>query len=184
MWYCYCGRRRCLLLEAGRSGNCVWWLERHRCSGALYCFGLSNIHYSVLRVLRCHSGITLHDCYCKLELKTYIIHGWIIFLFFKCFQYSTFLMILLILQIILAIFVFVYIGDIQTAAAKVLDRLWEQKSSHVSFWDAIQNGVSRITHLVIVCVGENDTNFLRVYFFLKYTFLATIRLYLISVFRF
>lgn len=51
-------------------------------------------------------------------------------------------MILLILQIILAIFVFVYIGDIQSAAAKVLARLWEQRSSHVSFWDAIQTGVS------------------------------------------
>lgn len=52
-------------------------------------------------------------------------------------------MILLILQIILAIFVFVYIGDIQTAAGKVLERLWEQRANHVSFWDAIQNGVSR-----------------------------------------
>lgn len=53
-------------------------------------------------------------------------------------------MILLILQIVLAVFVFVYIGDIQIAAAKMMDRLWDNRENNMQFWNTIQTGVSTL----------------------------------------
>jgi len=83
----------------------------------------------------------------------FIVIGAIIFIvaFFGCcgaikeshcmtVTYSTFLMILLIAQIVLAIVVFVYIGDIQEATRKVISRLWDtrQNEGGAQVWDGIQ----------------------------------------------
>lgn len=87
----------------------------------------------------------------------FIVIGAIIFIvaFFGCcgaikeshcmtVTYSTFLMILLIAQIVLAIVVFVYIGDIQTATEKVIRRLWETRHNEggTQVWDGIQQTLS------------------------------------------
>lgn len=81
----------------------------------------------------------------------FIVIGAIIFIvaFFGCcgaikeshcmtVTYSTFLMIMLISQIVLAIVVFVYIGDLQDAVRPVLERMWEQKQTNLQVWDGIQ----------------------------------------------
>lgn len=53
-------------------------------------------------------------------------------------------MIILIAQIVLAIVVFVYIGDLQTATAEVLTRLWNNRNNqgNLQIWDNIQTTVS------------------------------------------
>lgn len=89
----------------------------------------------------------------------FIVIGAIIFIvaFFGCcgaikeshcmtVTYSTFLMIMLLAQIVLAIVVFVYIGDVQEATKKVLNRLWTNREtdSNRQIWDNIQSQVSEI----------------------------------------
>jgi len=84
----------------------------------------------------------------------FIVIGAIIFIiaFFGCcgaikeshcmtVTYSTFLMIILLLQIILAIVVFVYIGDIQEATKIAIDRLWTKRTDEGGdkIWDGIQS---------------------------------------------
>lgn len=61
--------------------------------------------------------------------------------------YSTFLMILLIAQIILAIVVFVYVGDIQKSVQPVLERLWQNRLVEVNqrFWDNVQTNVRNLS---------------------------------------
>lgn len=81
----------------------------------------------------------------------FIVIGAIIFIvaFFGCcgaikeshcmtVTYSTFLMIMLLAQIVLAIVVFVYIGDLQEAVRPVLARMWEQRENQRQVWDGIQ----------------------------------------------
>lgn len=53
-------------------------------------------------------------------------------------------MIMLIAQIVLAIVVFVYIGDVQTATSQVLARLWDNRNQqgNLQIWDNIQQTVS------------------------------------------
>lgn len=84
----------------------------------------------------------------------FIVIGAIIFIvaFFGCcgaikeshcmtVTYSTFLMIMLLAQIVLAIVVFVYIGDLQTATHDVLARLWANRATggNPQVWDNIQS---------------------------------------------
>jgi CD63 antigen len=82
----------------------------------------------------------------------FIVIGSIIFIiaFFGCcgaikeshcmtVTYSTFLMVMLLAQIVLAIVVFVYIGDLQEAVRPVLQRMWDQKQTNLQVWDGIQN---------------------------------------------
>lgn len=92
----------------------------------------------------------------------FIVIGAIIFIvaFFGCcgaikeshcmtVTYSTFLMIMLLAQIVLAIVVFVYIGDVQVATGKVLSRLWDNRGNqgNQQIWDNIQK--------TLTCCGLN-----------------------------
>lgn len=58
-------------------------------------------------------------------------------------------MIILIAQIVLAIVVFVYIGDLQEATRIVIDRLWtnRQQEGGQQLWDNIQSTVSFVCFL-------------------------------------
>jgi CD63 antigen len=91
----------------------------------------------------------------------FIVIGAIIFIvaFFGCcgaikeshcmtVTYSTFLMIMLLAQIVLAIVVFVYIGDLQEAVRPVLARMWEQRENQRQVWDGIQR--------TLQCCGLNN----------------------------
>lgn len=93
----------------------------------------------------------------------FIVIGAIIFIiaFFGCcgaireshcmtVTYSTFLMLILIAQIVLAIVVFVYIGDLQEATNKALVRLWNNRNNqgNQQVWDNIQRGLT--------CCGLNN----------------------------
>jgi len=95
----------------------------------------------------------------------FIVIGSIIFIiaFFGCcgaikeshcmtVTYSTFLMIMLIAQIVLAIVVFVYIGDIQEATRPVLARLWDNRNNqgNAQIWDNIQT--------TLQCCGLNSAS--------------------------
>jgi len=64
--------------------------------------------------------------------------------------YSTFLMILLLAQIVLAIVVFVYIGDLQEATRPVIRQLWtrHQETAGRQIWDGIQQALQ--------CCGLNN----------------------------
>lgn len=55
-------------------------------------------------------------------------------------------MVMLIAQIVLAIVVFVYIGDIQEATRPVLARLWDNRNNqgNLQLWDNIQSTVSGV----------------------------------------
>lgn len=66
------------------------------------------------------------------------------------FQYSTFLMIMLLAQIVLAIVVFVYIGDLQEATRKVLARMWDNRNNqgNQQIWDNLQTTVSSTTFVL------------------------------------
>jgi len=66
--------------------------------------------------------------------------------------YSTFLMVMLIAQIALAIVVFVYIGDLQTATQPIIERLWSRHNEEAGrqVWDGIQT--------TLQCCGLNDRN--------------------------
>ncbi|XP_037035119.1 23 kDa integral membrane protein-like isoform X1 [Bradysia coprophila] len=91
----------------------------------------------------------------------FIVIGAIIFIvaFFGCcgaikeshcmtVTYSTFLMIMLLAQIVLAIVVFVYIGDLQEAVRPVLARMWEQRPNNPQVWDSLQR--------TLQCCGLNN----------------------------
>lgn len=91
----------------------------------------------------------------------FIVIGAIIFIiaFFGCcgaikeshcmtVTYSTFLMIMLLAQIVLAIVVFVYIGDLQEAVRPVIQRLWNERQNNLQVWDGIQR--------TLQCCGYNN----------------------------
>jgi len=86
----------------------------------------------------------------------FIVIGAIIFIiaFFGCcgaikeshcmtVTYSTFLIIILIAQIVLAIVVFVYIGDLQDATKIVIERLWDRRDQEGNrqIWDTLQSNL-------------------------------------------
>lgn len=58
-------------------------------------------------------------------------------------------MIMLIAQIVLAIVVFVYIGDLQEATAGVIRRLWDNRNNpgQDQVWNGIQQTVSNIYNI-------------------------------------
>jgi len=64
--------------------------------------------------------------------------------------YSTFLMVMLIAQIVLAIIVFVYIGDLQEATRPVIRQLWGRHGEPAGrqIWDGIQQ--------TLQCCGLNN----------------------------
>lgn len=95
----------------------------------------------------------------------FIVIGAIIFIvaFFGCcgaikeshcmtVTYSTFLMIMLIAQIVLAIVVFVYIGDLQQASRRVLSRMWDNRNNqgNEQIWANLQQTLS--------CCGLNTAS--------------------------
>lgn len=55
---------------------------------------------------------------------------------------------MLLAQIVLAIVVFVYIGDLQEATNKVINRMWDNRNNqgNQQIWDNIQTTVS--SHLL------------------------------------
>lgn len=63
---------------------------------------------------------------------------------------------MLIAQIVLAIVVFVYIGDLQEASRQVLSRLWENRNNqgNLQIWDNIQQTVSVVLYYSIRLVAS------------------------------
>lgn len=66
-------------------------------------------------------------------------------------------MIMLLAQIVLAIVVFVYIGDLQEAVRPAISKLWDQRGQSQDVWDGIQKTVS-FDCLKFNCIGSWYSN--------------------------
>lgn len=66
-------------------------------------------------------------------------------------QYSSFLMLLLIVQIVFGVMIFMNQDEVKKTLDKVITNLWETRESKMGFWNAVQPAVFIVLYIVI-CV--------------------------------
>jgi Tetraspanin family len=118
--------------DSGQVGRLQETAGRTKCAGATNRFhriGRCGVHYRLLRLLRCCSRVLLHDHDGKLTNASLPSDKLLIVLYSLCSQYAFLMMTLIVLQIIVAVFIFLYIGDVSKAADLLLEKVFNDPSN-------------------------------------------------------